>query len=372
MLAVLSVIVGLSSMGLLNNQPVPGLPKRLVPLRQMEYPRPPERPMSLRQMEYPRPPEPSPLLKQPGLQSEHREIAHRREQERLATEGLLKPVEESEGLGGLIEVLGLRDIKNMFERLEPVKPGMGLGGAGFIPLEQHKIHYPKLFKEAWERELKTRGGNLEKTAKAWHGGTNKQKDEYWKDVLSKNKGVAPTTPEELHKLVREVETGGEANKMIYTKVLPKWVKKIRNGKVVLDSTGKPEWEWGSVSSAFGDEQMIGGPGENTHVTASLKNMGLRYKKQGPGKFKWVVIDRAKYKKAVKNDPEYLNYLKKYQSDATEKINKTRKLLNKIPVKKRTDTAVVREALKQLEPISDTYKALSQHPRPGLGLIGGGL
>lgn len=339
------------------------------------YPRPPERPLPIKQMD---------------LQGEHRRIA----QERQAAKGLLNsvsphaagtpaefgspkdsfgsPIEESEGLGGLIDVLRLRDIKKIFERLEPVKPGMGLGGAGFIPLEQHEIHYPKLLKKSWERVLKQQRGNLEKTARAWHGGTNSQKNQYWKDVLSKNKGVAPTTQEELYKLVRKVETGGEANEMIYTKVLPKWGKKIRNGKPVLDSSGKPVMEWKSVSSAFGSHQIIGGPDENTHVTASLKNMGLRYKKQGPGNFKWVVIDKAKYKKAVKNNSEYLNYLKKYQSDATEKIIKTRELLNKIPVKKRTSEAEVREALKQLEPISDTYKALSQHPRPGLSLVGGGL
>jgi hypothetical protein len=69
-LIVLNVIAGLSSMGLLDS-----------------YPRPPERPLPIKQMD---------------LQGEHRRIA----QERLADEGLLKPVEESEGHGGIVEAGG--------------------------------------------------------------------------------------------------------------------------------------------------------------------------------------------------------------------------------------------------------------------------
>ena len=296
----------------------------------------------------------------PGLQNQHDLAAQERREvvDAIASKKVPSPADK---VGGLLQK-GVDFIKpalkagyGLLKNLEPSRPGLGIGGKGSISLEQHKIQYPKLYKKSFERELDRMGNNLEKTAKAWHGGTDKQKNNYWDRVKNNNGGKAPTTKEKLFEAIKKTETGGLSDPYIYTKVLPKW------------SESENRW---IVSSAFGPYQIVGGP-QPGFVTAELEDRGLKYERK-PNGWEWVTIDSGNLKKANENDPEYLDYLKDYQRDATEKITKTHQLLNKIPAEKRTDPAAVREALKQLELSSDTYKVLSQHPRPSLGLIGGGL
>ncbi len=83
---VLALIVGLSSMGLLDS-----------------YPRPPELPV---------------LKKQLPMKTEHGQIV----QERRAAEGLLKPVEASEGHGGIVEAGGkfIEYLKGLLDSSVPV------------------------------------------------------------------------------------------------------------------------------------------------------------------------------------------------------------------------------------------------------------